>query len=70
MKLLNEMNYKKTLDKFWEFEEIKEIKEEKRTVLEKFENDISFNEKESKYEVSLPFLEKFDLHESGFKENF
>ena len=49
----------KTLDKFWEFEEIKENKEEKRTVLEKFENDISFNEKESRYEVSLPFLEKF-----------
>ena len=49
-----------TLKKFWEIEE-DVVGFKKETVLEKFENDVRFNEDEKRYEVRLPFIEKYEI---------
>lgn len=48
------------LKKFWEIEE-NVVGFNKETVLEKFENDIRFNKVEKRYEVRLPFIEKYEI---------
>jgi len=49
-----------TLKKFWEIEEVG-VEAKQQPVLEKFEADIKFDENVHRYEVRLPFLEKYEL---------
>ena len=53
-------NLQKTLNKFWDCENIPDS-DEKSIVIEKFEKDISFNKEEKRYEVSLPFIEQYEI---------
>ncbi|XP_066911768.1 uncharacterized protein [Clytia hemisphaerica] len=63
-------NLQKTLNKFWDSENVQEsIDEIKSAAIENFENDISFNEEAKRYEVSLPFLEQYEILNNNYENS-
>lgn len=67
---VNHNEFNETLKKFWDTENIKEsVPNENQTVYEKFETEIKFNEDVKRYEVNLPFIEKYEILNDNFENS-